>query len=42
MEDQTAELMLEAKHAFEHFASTQDMQVKHYHADNGIFTDSLF
>ncbi|KAL7457785.1 hypothetical protein ACHAXS_000408, partial [Conticribra weissflogii] len=42
MADQTAESTLEAKHAFEHFASTRDVQVKHYHADNGIFTDSLF
>ncbi len=42
MADQTAELTLEEKHAFEHFASTWDMTVKHYHADNGIFTDSLF
>ncbi len=42
MTDQTAETTLEAKHAFEHFAETRQVKVEHYHADNGIFADSLF
>ncbi len=31
MTDQTVELTLEAKHAFEHFAFTRDVTFKHYH-----------
>ncbi|KAL7464776.1 hypothetical protein ACHAXS_005110 [Conticribra weissflogii] len=42
MSDQTAESTLEAKHSFEHFAATRGVEIKHYHADNGIFTDKLF
>ncbi len=42
MTDQTAESALKAKYQFEHLAGTRDVPIKHYHADNGIFTDSLF
>ncbi len=42
MVDQTAETTLEAKHAFEHFSATRNVEIQHYHADNGIFTDNLF
>ncbi|KAL7447611.1 hypothetical protein ACHAXS_000010 [Conticribra weissflogii] len=41
MTDQTAESALKAKYQFKHLAGTQDVPIKHYHADNGIFTDSL-
>ena len=33
---------LEAKHAFERFARSHGVQVKHYHADNGRFAEKLF
>ncbi len=42
MTDQTAESALKAKYSFEHLAGTRNVTVKHYHADNGIFTDSAF
>ncbi len=42
MTDQSAEASVEAKHAFEHFCGTRNVEVKHYHADNGVFGDSLF
>ncbi len=42
MTDQTAESALKAKYQFEHLAGTRDIPIKHYHADNKIFTDSLF
>ncbi len=42
MTDQTAESALKAKYSFEHLAGTRDVTVKHYHADNGIFTDTAF
>ena len=34
---QTAEEVLQAKEAFEAFAETHGVKIKHYHADNGIF-----
>ncbi|KAL7463024.1 hypothetical protein ACHAXS_005996 [Conticribra weissflogii] len=40
--DQTADSTLAAKHHFEHFAATPDVSVSRYHADNGVFRDSLF
>ena len=33
---------VEAKKAFERYASTHGVHVEHYHADNGCFTDKLF
>lgn len=33
---------LEAKRAFEKFASAHGVQIKHYHADNGRFADNLW
>ncbi|KAL7447818.1 hypothetical protein ACHAXS_000095, partial [Conticribra weissflogii] len=33
---------LEAKHSFKHLSATRGVESKHYHADNGIFTDKLF
>ncbi len=42
MSDQSAESTVEAKQNFEHFCGTRNVQVKHYHADNGLFADSLF
>ncbi|KAL7465893.1 hypothetical protein ACHAXS_006196 [Conticribra weissflogii] len=42
MTDQTAESALKAKYSFKHLAGTRNVTIKHYHADNGIFTDSAF
>ncbi|KAL7464856.1 hypothetical protein ACHAXS_005184 [Conticribra weissflogii] len=42
MSDQSAESTVEAKQNFEHFCGTRNVQVDHYHADNGLFADSLF
>ncbi|KAL7466425.1 hypothetical protein ACHAXS_006718, partial [Conticribra weissflogii] len=42
MSDQSAESTVEAKQNFEHFCGTRNIQVEHYHADNGIFADSAF
>jgi hypothetical protein len=33
---------LDAKHAFERYARSNDVQVRHYHADNGRFADNAF
>ena len=33
---------LEAKHAFENFADTHGVRVRHYHADNGRFAENKF
>ena len=38
----TSEETVSAKEAFECFAASHDVTVKHYHADNGCFADSLF
>ncbi|KAL7454506.1 hypothetical protein ACHAXS_000333, partial [Conticribra weissflogii] len=42
MTNQTAKSTLEAKHSFEHYSNTRAVDVRQYHADNGIFTDNLF
>jgi hypothetical protein len=38
----TSEERLKSKLAFEKFASTHVVHIKHYHADNGRFKDNLF
>ena len=38
----TSSETVEAKHAFEAYARTFGVRVKHYHADNGRFADNLF
>ncbi len=38
----TSEETVEAKEAFERFASTHGVTIEHYHADNGRFADNLF
>ena len=38
----TSEETVEAKEAFERFAASFDVTIKHYHADNGRFADKLF
>ena len=38
----TAEETLEAKHAFEAFAADLNVTIKHYHADNGRFSEAAF
>ena len=38
----TSEETVEAKEAFERFAAAHNVIVKHYHADNGRFADTLF
>ena len=42
MKDQSGEATLQAKHDFEHISSTRDVNVKHYHAYNGQFSERLF
>ena len=37
-----AEDAIEAKRAFEHFARSHGVHIKHYHADNGIFNSQEF
>jgi hypothetical protein len=38
----TGQETLDAKHAFERFANSHGVTVKHYHADNGRFAEKLF
>ena len=38
----TSEETVAAKEAFERFAASHDVTIKHYHADNGRFADTLF
>jgi hypothetical protein len=38
----SSENIVSAKQAFEMYSSTYGVMVKHYHADNGRFTDNLF
>jgi len=38
----SAQETVEAKHAFERFAKSHGVQVKHYHADNGRFAEKMF
>ena len=42
MQDQSGEATLQAKHDFEHLSSMRDVNIKHYHADNGRFSERLF
>ncbi len=37
LKDQSGESLIEAKKAYEIFASASGVKIKHYHADNGIF-----
>ena len=39
MQDQSGEATLQAKQYFEHLCSTRDVNIKHYHADNGRFVE---
>ena len=41
-ERNTAAAILDAKLAFERFASSHNVCIRHYHCDNGIFTDKDF
>ena len=38
----TAEETVQAKEAFERYAKSHQVTVKHYHADNGIFSEAEF
>jgi hypothetical protein len=38
MQSQSAEEAVNAKQSFEDYAGSHGVEVKHYHADNGIFT----
>jgi hypothetical protein len=38
----TSDETVEAKHAFEVFSRSQGVTIKHYHADNGRFSDNAF
>jgi hypothetical protein len=38
----TGEETVKAKHAFEAFAGSHGVTIRHYHADNGRFADNLF
>ena len=40
--DDTAEETMKAKHAFEKYAAEHGVSIKHYHCNNGRFTDNLF
>ncbi|KAL7460959.1 hypothetical protein ACHAXS_001393 [Conticribra weissflogii] len=40
MQDQSAASTVEAKQNFEHFCGTRNVDVEHYHANNGLFADS--
>jgi Reverse transcriptase (RNA-dependent DNA polymerase)/GAG-pre-integrase domain len=42
MESITAEETIEAKIAFERFAASHGVKIKHYHADNGRFAENAF
>ena len=42
MQDTTGESTLEAKEAFERDCMTRDVVPKHYHADNGRFSEKPF
>ena len=42
MQDQSGDSTLQSKHDFEHLCATQDVKVKHYHADNGRFAERSF
>jgi hypothetical protein len=40
--DNTTKEMMRAKHAFKKYAAEHGVSIKHYHCDNGRFTDNLF
>ena len=42
MTDQSGESTLQTKRDFEHLAMTRDVNIKHYHADNGRFAERSF
>ncbi len=42
MMDQSTQSALKDKYSFEHLSRIRDVAIKHYHADNGIFTNFLF
>ena len=42
MRSQTAVEAVQAKKVFEAFAKAHEIEVKHYHADNGIFAEKLW
>ena len=42
MRSQTAVKAVQAKKAFEEFTKAHEIEVKHYHADNGIFTAKIW
>mgnify|MGYP000436230487 FL=1 len=42
MTDQSGDQTLLAKHDFEHLSKTRDVNIKHYHADNGRFGEKKF
>ena len=42
MESITSKETIEAKQAFERFATDHSVCIKHYHADNGRFADNAF
>ena len=42
MRSKTAVQEVQSKKAFEAFAKAHEIEVKHYHADNGIFTAKLW
>ena len=42
MIDQSGESTLQAKHDYEYLSATRNVKVKHYHAENGRFTERSF
>ena len=42
MQYKSGEATLQDKHDFEHLSSTRDVNIKHYHAENGQFFERLF
>ena len=42
MQYQYGEATLQDKHDFGHLSSTRNVNIKHYHADNGRFAERLF
>ena len=41
-ERNTAEAIVDGKLAFERFAASHDVRIRHYHCDNGVFADRDF
>ncbi len=40
--EDTAKETMKAKHAFKKYAAEHGVSIKHYHCNNGHFTDNLF